>query len=67
MATTGQCPWCGGTDFVEAKHMPYQNIAPESSTLALVGRGDLRYTVCRDCGTIVRTYVSDVAKVRRWR
>ncbi|WP_125702339.1 hypothetical protein [Lacticaseibacillus daqingensis] len=67
MTTHPECPWCGGTDFVEAKHMPYQNVAPLSSTLALIGRADLRYTICRNCGTVVRTYVADVDKVRRWR
>ncbi|WP_262316336.1 hypothetical protein [Lacticaseibacillus parakribbianus] len=65
--TEQQCPWCGGRDFVEAKHLPYQNVAAKSAVVGLTGRASLCYTVCRDCGTVVRTYVDDLSKVRRWR
>ncbi|WP_225046800.1 hypothetical protein [Lacticaseibacillus kribbianus] len=36
-----QCPWCGASDFVEAKHMPYQNVAAKNAVIGITGRANL--------------------------
>ena len=50
-----RCPFCGYSEFIEAKQ-----IATEAylSGEAIFGQ-QLKHTVCRHCGSVVRSYVED--------
>lgn len=55
-----QCPFCGGTEFVEGKVNAYNGV---KITMGLHRQGDVLAVVCRDCGSIVRWHISDVEKL----
>ena len=54
-----RCPFCGYSEFIEARQY-----APEAyvSAQALFGQ-ELKYVICRHCGSVVRTYVEDPEKL----
>ena len=54
------CQFCGGTEFVEAYQGGYATLT--SSESVLLG-GALHHVICRDCGSIVRSYVKDPEKL----
>lgn len=52
------CPFCNGTEFIEAKQSGYAAIGGEGFTSSI-----LYHTVCRRCGSVVRSYVKDPEKL----
>jgi len=54
------CPFCGGTEFIETYQNGYASLtSAESGWLGAT----MNHTVCRDCGSIVRSYVKDPEKL----
>ena len=54
------CPFCGGKEFVEGYQNGYATLtSTESGWLGAT----LRFIVCRDCGSVVRSYVKDPEKL----
>ena len=54
-----RCPFCGYGEFIEARQLnPEAYVSGE----ALLGQ-ELKFTVCRHCGSVVRTYVEDPEKL----
>lgn len=54
-----KCPYCGGTELFEARVCSYGG--------AYISTGGFTYaslyaTVCRDCGSVVRSYVKEPEK-----
>ena len=56
------CPYCGGTEMIETVQDGYGAISTVGN--AFLGSG-LRHTICRNCGTVVRSYVKDPEKLIR--
>ena len=54
------CPFCGGTEFVEGYQGGYGALASKEG--AWLG-ASLYHVICRDCGSIVRSYVKDPEKL----
>ncbi len=54
------CPYCGASDMIEACQGGYGAIVATSHKL---GGCALYHSVCRKCGTIVRSYVKDPEKL----
>ena len=50
-----RCPFCGYSEFIEARQ--YHSEAYVTGG-ALLGQ-ELKHTVCRHCGSVVRTYVEN--------
>lgn len=56
------CPYCGGTEMIEAVQDGYASISPVGN----IWRGTALYhSICRNCGTVVRSYVKDPEKLIR--
>lgn len=54
-----KCPFCDGTEMIEAYQGGYAHIYAVDSSL----RGSCLYhLICRDCGTVVRSFVKDPEK-----
>ena len=53
------CPFCGYSEFIEARQY---NMESYISGEALLGQ-ELKFTVCRHGGSVVRTYVEDPEKL----
>ncbi len=54
------CPYCNGTEFIEAKHSGYGALVScESEWLGAA----LYHVICRRCGSVVRSYVKDPEKL----
>lgn len=50
-----RCPFCGGIEFIEARQA-----APETYVTAQTLFGQqLYHTICRNCGSVVRSYVEN--------
>ncbi len=50
-----RCPFCGYSEFIQARQ-----VNPEAYVSGETFFGqELKYTVCRHCGSVVRTYVED--------
>lgn len=58
------CPYCGSSEMIEALQSCYGAIYTKSHTL---GGCALYHSVCRKCGTIVRSYVKDQEKLLKRR
>lgn len=58
------CPICGGTEMIEAAQSGYAAIYALSHWFG--GRA-LYHTVCRNCGTVVRSYVKEPEKLLKRR
>ena len=56
-----QCPFCGGTEFVYGYQAGYGAIMRDQSLLA-AGQA-LRYIICRNCGSVVHSYVDNPEKL----
>ena len=54
-----RCPFCGHSEFIEARQ--YQGEAYVSGE-ALLGQR-LNHTICRNCGSVVRSFVEDPEKL----
>ena len=54
-----RCPFCGYSEFIEARQF---NTDAYVSGEALFGQ-ELHYTICRHCGSVVRSYVKDPEKL----
>lgn len=50
------CPFCGGTEFVEGYQAGYGAITGSESVLT---SQTLRYIICRNCGSVVHSYVDN--------
>ena len=54
-----RCPFCGYGEFIEVRQM-----APEAYVTGETIFGqELRHTICRHCGSVVRSYVEDPEKL----
>lgn len=54
-----QCPFCGGTEFIDGRVGAYGGVQVEKGI-----RSSAVYAlVCRDCGSIVRSYVYDAERL----
>ena len=58
------CPYCGSTEMIEAFQTGYGAIVATSNKF---GGCSLRHSVCRKCGSIVRSYVKDPEKLLKRR
>ena len=58
------CPYCGSSEMIEAYQSCYGAIVATSHKL---GGCSLYHSVCRKCGTIVRSYVKDPEKLLKHR
>ena len=50
-----KCPFCGHTEFVEARQIRAEAYVSGES---LMGQ-ELKHIVCRQCGSVVRSFVED--------
>lgn len=54
------CPYCGGTEIIEAYQSAYGAVTATSNKF---GGVSLYHSVCRKCGSVVRSYVKDPEKL----
>ena len=54
------CPFCGGYEIIETYQDGYGAISAVKNKLG--GRA-LYHSVCRDCGSVLRSYVKDPEKL----
>ena len=54
-----RCPFCGYSEFIEARQMQGEAYV---SGEALLGQ-QLRHTICRNCGSVVRSCVEEPEKL----
>lgn len=54
------CPYCGGSEFIETYQDSYGAISAVQNKL---GGCALYHSVCRNCGSVVRSYVKDPEKL----
>lgn len=52
------CPFCNGTEFIETRQSGYAQIGGEG-----LHGATLYHTVCRRCGSVVRSYVKEPEKL----
>lgn len=57
-----ECPYCGGTEIIVAYQDGYGAIMSEKSVLGLSASA-LYHSVCRNCGSIVRSYAKEPEKL----
>lgn len=50
------CPFCGGMEFVEGYQSGYAAMTGKDSILS---GATLRHVICRNCGSVVHSYVDD--------
>ena len=55
-----RCPYCGGTEMIETFQSAYGAVSATSHKLT--GR-PLYHSVCRGCGSVVRSYVKQPEKL----
>ncbi len=55
-----KCPFCGGTEFVYGYQADYGAITGSESVLT---SQTLRYIICRNCGSVVHSYVDNPEKL----
>lgn len=58
------CPFCNGTEIIEAYQGGYGAIVATSNKMGGVA---LYHSVCRQCGSIVRSYVKEPEKLLKKR
>lgn len=56
------CPYCGGTEMIEAYQDAYGAVTAKGNAF---GGCRLYHSVCRNCGSVVRSYVRDPEKLLR--
>ena len=54
------CPYCGGSEIIETFQTSYAAI---SATRNKFGAVALYHSVCRGCGSVVRSYVKEPEKL----
>lgn len=54
------CPYCGGTEMIEAFQSGYAAVYATSNKF---GGTALYHTVCRSCGSVVRSFCKDPEKL----
>ena len=55
-----RCPYCGGTEIIEAFQSYYGAVVSPKNKL---GGTELYHSVCRNCGSVLRSYVKDPEKL----
>ena len=58
------CPYCGGTEMIESLQSGYAAITAKDN---IFGGVSLYHSVCRNCGSVVRSYVKKPEKLLRLR
>ncbi|MBQ0124716.1 MAG: hypothetical protein KBS59_00135 [Clostridiales bacterium] len=56
-----ECPFCGGTEIIEAYQTSYGAINATSNKWG--GGAALYHSVCRKCGSVLRSYVKEPEKL----
>ena len=59
-----RCPYCGGSEMIETYQTGYGAVCAMGN--ALGGRA-IYHTVCRACGSVVRSYVKEPEKLLKRR
>ncbi|HEL7680693.1 TPA: hypothetical protein UL418_000575 [Clostridioides difficile] len=54
------CPFCGGTEVIESYQSSYGSVTAVSNKMGGVG---LYHSICRNCGSVVRSYVKETEKL----
>lgn len=54
------CPFCGGTEVIESYQSSYGSVTAVSNKMGGVG---LYHSICRNCGSVVRSYVKEPEKL----
>lgn len=54
------CPYCGGSEIIETFQTSYAAISATRNKLGAVA---LYHSVCRACGSVVRSYVKEPEKL----
>lgn len=54
------CPYCGGTEMIEAYQGGYGALSSRQSAFASCS---LNHIICRRCGSVVRSYVDKPEKL----
>ena len=62
-----KCPFCGGNELIETKVNSYGGVYISPATKAGFLSARLYATVCRSCGSVVRTYCLKPEKLIRKR
>lgn len=57
-----RCPYCGGTEIIEVYQTYYGAV---SSVKNKLHGADLYHSVCRNCGSVLRSYVKNPEKLLR--
>ncbi len=54
------CPYCGGTEIIEAYQSSYGSVTALSNKWGGIA---LWHSVCRNCGSVVHSYVKEPEKL----
>lgn len=54
------CPFCGGTEIIESYQTGYATV---TATNNMWGGVSLYHSICRNCGSVVRSYVKEPEKL----
>ena len=55
-----RCPYCGGTEMIEAFQSAYGAVTATSNKL---GGRSLYHSICRNCGSVVRSFIKEPEKL----
>ena len=59
-----ECPYCGGSEIIEAYQSAYGSIYAVNN---MWGGAYLYHSVCRGCGSVLRSYVKEPEKLLKRR
>ena len=54
------CPFCNGTEMIESCQTGYATVSAVDN---LLGGVALNHSICRNCGSVVRSYVREPEKL----
>ena len=54
------CPFCGGIEVIESYQSSYGSVTAVSNKM---GGVELYHSICRNCGSVVRSYVKEPEKL----
>ena len=57
------CPFCGGTEFAEGYQSGYGAL---TGTESIFASSTLYHIICRNCGSVVHSYVKNPEKILKW-
>lgn len=63
------CPYCGGTEVIKCYGTGYETVTASNNKwgyllgYTLGGSTKLYHSICRKCGSVVRSYVKDPEKL----